>query len=163
MHTERRTTVRTSRGDAVADVLVYIIAAVFIWLAYRKLETFTEFAVLTTKITFVPEWLRYYLPLLPAVEVIVALLMIIPTTRRWGVIVGALMLLAFIGYLLWSITYRPFDGCGCGSGQPKTSVEARAQKVTSIAWDLVLVVCSIIYLVIRWPHTPLDTDTTNPE
>ncbi|ALL05761.1 hypothetical protein AQ505_09810 [Pedobacter sp. PACM 27299] len=52
--------------------------------------------------------------LIPAVEILISMLLIIPKTRRYGLVSSLLIMIAFTSYLIYMISYGGPKTCGCG-------------------------------------------------
>ena len=106
------------RGRLLLKILVYVsrfgLAALFLFAAGAKLFTIHDFAAnLSNLVRESLVWPTAYAVI--AVELITAVLLLIPRTARLGALVSAAMLVGFAGYALYYVYVlhgEPLE-CGC--------------------------------------------------
>jgi hypothetical protein len=99
------------------------LAALFLFTAGAKLAIFSTFVenvgqLLSSSGIDYERWSRPGAVGVIAIEIVIALLLIMPRTVRWGAVAGAILLTAFAGYALYYVYVlqgEPLE-CGCFGG-----------------------------------------------
>ena len=100
------------------NTLVEIIAALFILLfvytAMSKFFEFKSFSYVLSKSPLIGDMAPVVAWGLPITELLIALLLLVPRTRRPGLWASFFIMLAFTGYLVYMIYFTPDRPCSCG-------------------------------------------------
>lgn len=95
-----------------------IIAALFIFLfsytALSKLLDYNSFEYVLSKSPFIDELAGFLAIALPAIELLVSLLLLVPITRKMGMYSSLLLMIAFTLYLGYMVAFEPNKPCSCG-------------------------------------------------
>jgi len=99
-------------------ILVEVIAGLFILLfvytALSKLLHFHAFHLVLSRLPLVGKASLAAALLIPSVEILVAVLLFLPLTRRFGLAAAALLMTAFAVYVGYMMAYVPQLPCSCG-------------------------------------------------
>jgi prepilin-type N-terminal cleavage/methylation domain-containing protein/prepilin-type processing-associated H-X9-DG protein len=106
-----------------------MIAATFLYAAYAKTSSLPAFASYCLTLRFLPEQIRYILPIVvPLTEIILAVAIIIPPIQRWAAIACMATICLFSGVILWQLIVGG-PPCECfGSIQIEESASKSNQK-----------------------------------
>jgi protein-disulfide isomerase/uncharacterized membrane protein YphA (DoxX/SURF4 family) len=135
-------------------VVRVILAAVWAWAGLAKIGNPRAFVQVVRAYDASPEWLSKAIGYgLPALELAVAVLLLIGLVTRYAAGVSAVLLLVFLVAIIQAAARGLEIQCGCfGGGGASTSTS----YTLDILRDLVLLALSAF--LIRWPLTRLSTD-----
>lgn len=92
-----------------------LLILLFLYTAVSKWLDFTKFTNSINNQPFDNSLTPLFIWGIPLSEVLVSLLLVIPSTRRWGFYLSLLMMLVFTGYIgLVLLNYFQRRPCGCG-------------------------------------------------
>ena len=133
----------TTKGQLLIWLLRLVIAGVFLFAAIPKLRDPVAFADSIRNYQMVSDsWASMLALFLPMLELIVAVCLIIPFTRRGAAIVSAGMLLMFC-FVIGQAMYRGIDiDCGCFGAAQK----ARADW-PGLVRNILLFVCALLVFI----------------
>lgn len=97
---------------------VYFLTLLFIFLfSYAALSKLISYSVFKDQLTQVP-FLAFAAPFLiwaiPGVELLVVVLLLWPSLRRWGILAFLGLMIVFTGYLVYTLYFSPYTPCSCG-------------------------------------------------
>jgi len=98
----------------ISEVISLLYVSLFLYTALSKLRTYTEtreqlsLMPLMDGISDLMSWL------LPVFEIIVGMLIFIPTTRKKGLYLGIGIMIMFTLYVAYLLVYHPHLPCTCG-------------------------------------------------
>ncbi len=97
------------------EIVAALLVLLFLYTAISKLRDFTGFARSMLHSSVIADYHVALAVTIPALELIVATLLIIPNLRRTGLLVSTLLMAAFTGYVGYVlITYSSNLPCTCG-------------------------------------------------
>ena len=124
-----------------------ILAGVFLYAGLVKASSSAQFANALIPFTFLgDQWLGPISRTLPWVEIVAAILILLPWTRRLGAAVLLVLCLLFIAVLGWALAEGIIVSCAC-FGRDETP--SAAKMAMSLIRDVSLVAMAVIVLV--WP------------
>lgn len=100
--------------ETIVDCICYAFIILFIYTATSKLQTYQSFegglhnSVLLKPYSATLAWL------IPAGEIAISILLIIPKIRWYGLVSSLLLMIAFTSYLIYMVSYGGPKSCGCG-------------------------------------------------
>lgn len=98
----------------IFEVITYLFIMLFVYTAYNKFITFDLFkgvlgrSVLIGQYSFILAWL------IPSLEVILSVLLIIPKSKRIGLLGSLVLMILFTIYLIYMINSGSKLSCSCG-------------------------------------------------
>lgn len=98
----------------LVEVIAGLFILLFVYTALSKLLHFHAFQLVLSRLPIVGKASLAAALLIPSVELLVAVLLFLPLTRRFGLAAAALLMIAFavyVGYLMASESRLP---CSCG-------------------------------------------------
>jgi len=130
-----------NRWPAAVWTARIVLAALFLYAGLIKLDASEQFALTMSKFTFLPEdSVPWFVLGLPVVEIFAALLLLIPTTARWGAGLVAVMLVVFIAALGWTLQQGFTADCGCFG---EDGAPSRGKMIFAIARDVALLALTL--------------------
>ena len=99
---------------AITEAISAIFIFLFVYTALSKIFTFNLFTQTLKETPLIGGIAIYIAFLLPAVELTVSLLLLIPRTRRFGLYSTFALMLVFTLYLGYMILFTPQRPCTCG-------------------------------------------------
>ena len=100
--------------EIIVDCICYAFIILFVYTASSKLQDYNTFqsglhnSVLLKPYSATLAWL------IPAAEIFISVFLIIPKTRRQGLVSSLLIMIAFTSYLIYMVSYGGPKTCGCG-------------------------------------------------
>lgn len=101
---------RNKITEAISAIFIFL----FVYTALSKIFTFHLFSQALKETPLIGGIAIYIAFLLPAVELTVSLLLLIPRTRRFGLYSTFALMLVFTLYLGYMILFTPQRPCTCG-------------------------------------------------
>ena len=107
------------RKHTVQIIITNTLAMLFIFLfSYAALSKLISYSVFKDQLSQVP-LLSQAAPFLawgiPVAELMVVVLLLWPSHRRWGFFSFLGLMLLFTGYLIYTLYFSPYTPCSCGS------------------------------------------------
>lgn len=136
---------RIKLRNVVSNLCLLAVAGVFIYAAQSKIIEPRQFIIDIKNYRMVPEELLNLMALfLPWVEMVAAVALLIPQTRRAGATLIIGMLCMFIAAVSYAALYKGYNiSCGCfGKGSAGAGIK-------TIALDIGLIIATIIGLLPR--------------
>lgn len=104
-----------------------VLAGVFLYAGIIKASASAHFAVTLMPFTILPQdWIGLIAFTLPLVEILAAILLLIPRTSPYGAALVLLLSVAFISLLGWALHNEIIVACGC-FGQDETPSAEKMQ------------------------------------
>lgn len=133
-----------------------ILAGVFLYAGAIKALSSGEFALAILPFTFFPEdYIGLFARILPITEIVGAILVLLPWTRRYGAGLILLLNLAFIVALSWALANDIIVACSCFGKDEEPSA---AKMVIAIVRDVVLAAMAIFVMVAPSKRAPKATE-----
>lgn len=112
-------------SDKLRDRLVFYVCLIciflFLYTAYSKITDHQRFLKGLLKVTIIGGAALYISWLVPAAEVLISILLIIPKTNRWGLMGFTGLMTLFTGYILSMVLWAEKLPCHCGGAIEKLS------------------------------------------
>jgi len=122
-----------------------ILAGVFLYAGAIKALSSGEFALAILPFTFFPEhYIGIFAKVLPITEILAAIFVLLPWTRRYGAGLILLLCLAFIAALGWALANDIIVACSCFGADEEPSA---AKMAVAIARDIVLTAMAIFVML----------------
>ncbi|CAN5629393.1 hypothetical protein BH09VER1_BH09VER1_14620 [soil metagenome] len=104
-----------------------VLAGIFLYAGIIKASASAHFAVTLMPFTILPQdWIGLIAFVLPLVEILAAILLLIPRTSHYGAALVLLLSVAFISLLGWALHNEIIVACGC-FGQDETPSAEKMQ------------------------------------
>ena len=130
----------------------FILSIVLIVAAASKALDLAAFARVTSTLTFLPTNVRAVLPpIIPILELGVAWLILLPATRRFGLLLCFAMLGGFTFFLAWRVNDPYAPACHC-IGLLALAADAQTENKLSLGRNVVLLVFNVIALLPMAKH-----------
>ncbi|WP_039866932.1 MauE/DoxX family redox-associated membrane protein [Pedobacter sp. BAL39] len=98
----------------IFDVTVYAFIILFIYTATSKILTINLYTVILSLLPLIGKYNETLAYLIPGSEVVVSLLLLIPVTKRLGLVCSLLLMTAFTIYITYMVLTNPHLPCTCG-------------------------------------------------
>jgi hypothetical protein len=102
-------------------VIRWVCMALFVYTAYAKIIDHDRFLKGLTRVRLISGFAVVISFLVPLTEMIVALLLLIPKTAKWGLYSFATLMLIFTGYIVSALIWEKKLPCHCGGAIEKLS------------------------------------------
>lgn len=101
-------------GNLFYKIGVHLLVLLFVYTGLTKLMDYTAFRAALIKSPPLRSWAGTIAWALPVAELLVAILLLLPRWRGYGIGASLLLLVLLTGYLGWMILYAPHLPCNCG-------------------------------------------------
>jgi len=98
----------------IVDIISYIFILLFLHTALDKIWKFNNFRQVLGFMPLLGSAGNIIAYVVPAAEITISALLIIPSTRKWGLAASLTMMLIFTSYLVFMIFYTDDLPCNCG-------------------------------------------------
>lgn len=98
----------------IIDIIAYLFILLFLYTAANKIWKFHNFEWVLGTLPIIGEFHKLIAYSVPTAEIITSCLLLVPLTRRDGLICSLLLMLAFTAYLLFMVIYTKDLPCNCG-------------------------------------------------
>jgi hypothetical protein len=137
------------------DIGILIVAAMAMLLtgaSLHKWGALAEFEVILAAYRLLPDWaLPHTARFLPALELAIATGLVVPITRRWSALIGALLLLTYGSGIAINLWRKRLDlDCGCAGPGDRRSIAP-----WMVVRNLLLAV-SLAVVTLPWKLRPLE-------
>jgi hypothetical protein len=102
-------------------VIRWVCMALFVYTAYAKIIDHDRFLKGLTRVHLISGFAVVISFLVPLTEIIVALLLLIPKTAKWGLYSFATLMLIFTAYIVSALIWEKKLPCHCGGAIEKLS------------------------------------------
>lgn len=105
-------------SDSLKGIIVEAICLLYIFLfvyaAVSKLLDFENFQIQLGQSPLVSAFTLYLSWFIPSIELVISILLIIPSTRRAGLTASYFLMVMFTAYIFIILNYSSFVPCSCG-------------------------------------------------
>jgi putative oxidoreductase len=98
----------------ITDILSALFILLFVYTAITKLGSHESFKVVLSQSPLIGTSSNILSFFLPGVELIIAILLFIPSMRLWGFAGSLFLMLSFTFYITYMIFFTPHLPCSCG-------------------------------------------------
>lgn len=102
------------KRNATVEIISALFILLFVYTAVSKLSEIPNFQNVLSKSPLIGSMAPYIAWGLPILELLVAALLFIPKTRRWGLFSSLALMIGFTVYLGYMIYFTPNLPCSCG-------------------------------------------------
>jgi len=102
-------------------VIRWVCMALFVYTAYAKIIDHDRFLKGLTRVHLISGFAVVISFLVPLTEIIIALLLLIPKTSKWGLYSFTTLMLIFTGYIISALIWEKKLPCHCGGAIEKLS------------------------------------------
>jgi uncharacterized membrane protein YphA (DoxX/SURF4 family) len=95
-------------------VASYLLAALFLYAAYYKWKDYGGFEIQLGNAPLTKHYAQTLAWLVPGLEILLAILLIVPRTRIIGLYGSFLLMFAFTTFVYLTLTKAKYHACGCG-------------------------------------------------
>lgn len=135
------------------DIIAGLLVLLFVYTALNKLDNYSFFQAQLNLYPFIGLFGNTLSWAIPAMELIIAILLLLPAYRTKGLIAALMLLITFTVYLLSMILYTPDLPCSCGG------------VIQSLTWTqhvffncgFIMVTFTAVLMSKRNEHTKKDT------
>ena len=96
------------------EIISSLLIILFVYAALSKLLDYEKFKFQLGGSPFVTKYSTLIAWLLPSIELIVSVLLLIKSTRLWGLFGSFFLMLLFTGYIHIMLNYSSYLPCSCG-------------------------------------------------
>lgn len=126
--------------DRIANLIRYLCLFLFVYTAYSKTVDHNRFMEGLKNVNMLRSNAELISYLVPGLEMLVALLLIIPNTVKTGLIAFLSMMIVFTGYIIVAMILEPHLPCNCGG-----AIESLTW-IQHIWFNIVFIISAIIAL-----------------
>lgn len=98
----------------IPDIISLLLTLLFAYTAFSKLFEFQRFELVLSRAPLIGSYSTLFAVLIPAVELIIVLLLVVPQTQRIGLKSATALLVVFTVYLVFMVLTDPNLPCSCG-------------------------------------------------
>lgn len=98
----------------IFDAITYLFVLLFVYTAGGKLTTIETFKDVLTKYPVIGYYSTIVAYVVPITELIVAALLIIPATKKYGIVASLGMMIIFLFYIFYMFVTNSSLPCSCG-------------------------------------------------
>jgi hypothetical protein len=140
----------------IVDFAVYAFIFLFLYTAINKIWKFKSFVFVMGHMPVVGETFGTFIGyFIPTIEIIISILLIIPKTKRLGLLTALILMISFTLYLIFMFFYAKHLPCNCGG------VISRMTWGQHIWFNIAFILLAGIgYKLNRDNHTNKDGNTT---
>lgn len=102
------------KHNIIIEIICFLLIALFVYAAFSKLFTYTDFKNQLSRSPFIKEWPGTIAIVLPLAELLIATMLIVNVTRRAGLIISFIMLTLFTVYIIYMLVFEKNLPCSCG-------------------------------------------------
>lgn len=96
------------------DVITFLFVVLFLYAAFGKLFEYDLFKAQIGKSPLITGFADTVAWMVPAVEIVVAIALIIPRLQQYGLIASFVLMFMFTSYIAFILTVSPYVPCSCG-------------------------------------------------
>lgn len=97
----------------IVNVAAYILAFVFIAVGLNKIMAHQDFVAVLGESPLIDNYVRLIAYPIPILEVIIGVLLLIPSKRKYGFGATIVLLIIFTIYIIYLLNFAPHVPCGC--------------------------------------------------
>lgn len=102
------------RRKLAIHFLTLLFIFLFTYAAFSKLISYSVFKDQLTQVPFLAFAAPFLVWAVPGVELLVVVLLLWPSLRRYGILSFLGLMLVFTGYLVYTLYFSPYTPCSCG-------------------------------------------------
>lgn len=102
------------KRSTMVEVISALFILLFVYTASTKLIEVEKFQYTLSKSPLIHDYASAVSWLLPISEILVALLLLLPKTKLWGLYSSAALMVSFTLYLAYMLAFTPKLPCSCG-------------------------------------------------
>ena len=110
---ETKAILKKAKGILV-EVIVYSFVLLFVYTAASKLMTIDTFQHVLTKYPLIGKHSAVIAYLVPISELLVAAILIVPATKKYGLVVSTILMALFLAYIIYMLVSKSSLPCSCG-------------------------------------------------
>lgn len=103
------------------DIICGLLILLFAYTAFSKLIEFAKFRNVLNRAPLIANYAMFFAALIPATELVIVLLLVMPRTKKAGLNAATGLLIAFTVYLVFMVLTAPHLPCSCGGVIQKLS------------------------------------------
>jgi len=107
--------------EKITDAICWICMALFVYTAYAKLIDHQRFLKGLTRVQMIRKFAVIISYSVPVIEILIALLLLIPKTAKTGLYSFITLMFAFTIYIISAMIWEPYLPCRCGGAIEKLS------------------------------------------
>jgi hypothetical protein len=104
----------TKTRDRIVEIIAALLILLFTYTAISKLSRLNTFRATLSSSPWIGNHAIWLSLLLPATELLIALMLFIPFARLWGLCVAFILMGLFTGYIALMLSFTPDLPCSCG-------------------------------------------------
>lgn len=104
----------TKSRETIVDVAAYLFIILFMYTAANKILTLNSFASTLAKMSFIGRYSKILAWGIPILEIVVSIVLIIPSFRRRGLRASLFLMIIFTVYLIYMVLSKSKLPCNCG-------------------------------------------------
>lgn len=136
------------KRSQIIELISAMLVLLFAYTALSKLIGHETFSIVLSDAPLLKSYAAVISWVVPVAEIIVVLLLFLPSARIVGLFAALVLLLLFTGYLLYMIVYAPKLPCNCGG------------VISNLSWKLHIVFNTIFILlcstaILLYPNSTL--------
>jgi uncharacterized membrane protein YphA (DoxX/SURF4 family) len=125
------------------DVIVLLLAFLFVYAAVSKLLTYDEFKAQIEKSPLIMHHVYWIAWAVPLIEIVIALMLFISRLRLLALYASFSLMLMFTGYIFIILNFSPDVPCSCGG--VLSSMGWTAHLIFNIGFTLLAVIGIVLY------------------
>lgn len=102
------------KRNTVVEIVAALFILLFVYTAMSKFFEFPRFEYTLSQSPLIGDKAPLVAWALPITELLIAILLLVPRTRRLGLWASFFIMLAFTGYLVYMLYFTPDRPCSCG-------------------------------------------------
>ncbi|MES2773878.1 MAG: MauE/DoxX family redox-associated membrane protein [Bacteroidota bacterium] len=96
------------------ELINALLLIMWVYAAASKLFAYEDFRFQLISHKLIKNYASIVAWLVPAIELIIAFLLVVPALRKQGYYLSIMLLLLFSGYIIYMFNYYPHRPCSCG-------------------------------------------------
>lgn len=100
--------------NTITEIIINFFILLFVYTAISKIFTHNNFQDVLSKSALIGTYSEIVAWAIPIVELIISILLIIPKTKKWGLMGTLLLMISFTGYLIYMVSVSTKLPCSCG-------------------------------------------------
>ena len=100
--------------SVISNLIVYLFILLFVYTAASKLMTMETFQVVLAKYPLIGGYSAIIAYLVPISELLVSVLLIIPVTKKYGIVASIALMALFLSYIIYMLISNSALPCSCG-------------------------------------------------
>lgn len=104
----------SARNKWITEIISALFIILFLYTSLNKIFEHGQFQLILSKSQLIGNWATMVSYLLPAAEIMISVLLLIPRTRMFGLWSSLAMMILFTAYISNMIVFTPRLPCSCG-------------------------------------------------